>query len=786
MRKLVLKSIFSLKWLSLAIILLVCLIYFILSSSAPLIDGQQVITTLNKSVVIERDALGVPTIRAKSRMDTAFALGYLHAQERFMQMDLLRRSAAGELSGLLGPQALAADRKVKLHRFRERAQQIYRHLPKHHYEVLLAYTNGVNIGLDNLAGEPFQYLFLRKKAWRWQVEDTLLCIFAMYFQLNDELGQYERSLAVMKDQLSQQWYDFLTVQGGQWDAALDNSSLPQANTQPGIPTDSWPELGMHQAELSASYQQLPLAGSNNWAVDASLTPYVSAMLANDMHLGLQVPNVWYRASWIQQDGHRITGITLPGMPAMVAGSNERIAWGLTNTYGDWDNVITLQTNEDQTRYRTEKGWQDFKIFSHVLPDKRGKGQEYLTIGTVWGPVIGSDHKGRLLAHQWIAYSPKAVNLNLLELEHSESVDEALTIAPQLGIPPQNLVVADKDGHIGWSVAGLIPRWPEEKNGTDEITAWRGFLAARDYPKLIDPDNHRIWTANNRLFAGEILDKVGFEGGDLGARAQQIRDGLLDRERFQEQDMLAIQLDNRALFLQRWRQLLADTINGSEKQAFQAMANILQKETDLQADSDSIAYVMVRQFRTIVINQSIGRVYDALEKKYPDHFKRASVDRMIEYPTWELVSQQPQHLVPESYGNWQEFLRTAAWQTYNELTSNGQEMLEHQNWARHNPVKISHLLSKAIPVLGLFLDMPDLPLDGDSNMPRVMAGNFGASMRMVVAPGQENQGIMHMPVGQSNHPFSPYYGLGHEDWAYGNATPFLPGPTKWKLELKALQ
>jgi penicillin amidase len=781
MRKLIFKSVYILKWGTIGLVLIGLSVYFILHSSLADLQGQKVMALLDQSVTIERDKQGIPTIRAKSRSDTAFALGYVHAQERFFQMDLLRRSAAGELAQLFGDGALESDRNVKLHRFRERAQKLFRQLPKEHYAVLQAYTNGVNNGIDNMSSEPYQYLLLGQPPQYWHMEDSLLCVFAMYFDLNDELGERERSLAIMKDQLSEQWFKFLTAKGGIWDAPMDAIALPEDETALVIPESKLPQNLTNRAANEA-YQQAPLPGSNNWAIDASLTPYSSAMLANDMHLTLRVPNIWFRASWYLGEDRRVTGVTLPGMPVMVAGSNERIAWGYTNTYGDWGDIVTLKTNDNQTRYQTPEGWQDFKIYSHTLKRKHKEPQEHLTIETHWGPVIGKDHKGNLLAHQWIAYLPNAANLNHLRLEQAESVDQALAIAPTMGLPPQNLVVADHMGHIGWGIAGVIP----ERDTLAKDSKWSGALPAKNYPFLKDPDNHRIWTANNRVFSGDRLKTTGFEGGDLGARAQQIRDDLLAKEQFSEKDLLAIQLDARSKFLQRWQQVMLNSVSDSDDADHKTMTEVLKQNTELEAHPDSVAYGLVRSFRQIVVSQSIGWIFDAFEKNNPDRFKRSTVDRMIEYPVWELLSKKPQHLVPEGYESWDAFLLSAAQQAYNQLTNNGQVLLSQQTWGKLHQIDIRHPLSTALPGLGLILDMPRSPLSGDDNMPRVLGSDFGASMRMVVSPGKESQGIMHMPAGQSSHPFSPYYSRGHEDWVNGKPSAFLPGKTEWTLELNAVQ
>ncbi len=819
------KTLTLLKWSFLFLIFILLVIYFILNASLPDLSGTKHITILNQPVTIERDAQGIPTIHAKHRQDTAFALGYVHAQERYFQMDLLRRSAAGELAELLGDGAFERDKKVKLHRFKQRAQRLIRKLPKAHYTVLIAYANGVNSGLEALTNDPYQYLLIGQLPKQWEAEDSLLCIYAMYFDLNDELGERKMSLAVLRDELPKQWFDFLTPEGGIWDAAMDGGKSEEAELR--IPEAKLPELFLSGslAQQTGGYHGIsywqqflpgsnskPLPGSNSWAIDASLTPYSSAMLANDMHLTLRMPNIWYRASWYLDDGRRVTGVTLPGVPAMVVGSNENIAWGFANSYGDWGDIITLKTNEDNTQYISSKGWTDFTLYNHVIVSSSGHRKEHISIETDLGPVIGKNHKGELMVHQWLAYAPRAVNMNLLELEKSKSVSEALAIAPTMGLPPQSMIVADNNGHIGWTIAGPIPKRVFNATAQQNNSGWLEYQAAGDYPRFVNPGKHRLWAANNRLVSGKKLSMIGFEGGDLGARAQQIRNDLLAKEQFKEADLLAIQLDERAVFLQRWKQLLIDSLEQqikleqeisleqqikpepidaktsgtSKKISLLLMADVLKKDSGLSAHPDSVAYGLVKSFRQNVVNQSVGWIFDALEIKNPGHFKRSSIDKMIEYPVWALISKKPEHLIPAPYSSWNNLLIASARKAYNEITDNGKKSLVQQTWGKQHKIEIRHPLSAAIPGLGLLLDMPDSPLSGDRNMPKVETSNFGASMRMVVSPGQEEKGIMHMPGGQSSHPLSSYYSKGHQDWLDGNPSAFLPGKTKWVLKLKSLQ
>ncbi len=786
MSKFFLKTFAIFKWLFFVLLLVSLSFYFMLRGSLPDLSGQFTMSLLDRPAVVERDRQGVPTIKAQNRVDSAFALGYVHAQERYFQMDLLRRSAAGELAELFGRRALEKDKQVRIHRFRERVQKQFRHLPAFQTRVLQAYANGVNSGLDNLTGNPFPYILLGHDPRGWEPEDSLLCIYAMFLDLNDETGIRETSLMIMQEQLPADWYAFLTPEGGQWDAPMDDDVITTALKIPDGPLPkSWLERYQEYSQNPPFYQKPALPGSNSFAVDSSLSSHDSALLANDMHLNLRVPNIWFRASWYLQDGRRITGITLPGTPVMIAGSNESIAWGFTNSYGDWGDIIILQTNPEQTRYKTPDGWQDFSIHNQAIAIGSDSEENFLSIETIWGPVIGKNQKGEMLVHQWLAYAPQAANLNFVNLEQAESVKDALDIAPYLGMPSQNLLVADKQGTIGWTIAGMIPQrklLPRPLHQSD----WSGYLPAKDYPRVVQPDSHRLWTANNRLFGGKTQQIIGDKGGDLGARAQQVRDDLKSAEQFKETDFLVIQLDSRALFLQRWKTLLRETIRDSEITAFIRMAEILDAEQNMEASSDSVAYGLVRDFRNSVVDGTVGWLFDALEKQYPQWFLRSKIDGKIEYPVWALISQKPEALIPPGYPSWEEFLLAMAHQAYKKTTDNGKHFIQQQSWGNRYKIDIRHPLSSALPGLGLLLDMPKDPLSGDDDMPKVLNSHFGASMRMVVSPGHEKQGIFHMPTGQSSHPLSSYHSRGHEDWVKGRPTPFLPGETEWTLKLQAIE
>ena len=405
-------------------------VYLALRGSLPQLDGSISLTGLRAPVSVERDALGIATIRAQNRQDLAYVTGFVHGQERFFQMDLLRRAAAGELAELFGEAALAADMRTRVHRFRSRAQQLVAQLPESHLALLRIYTAGVNAAIDTLAARPFEYFLLGVKPLPWRAEDTLLVIYAMYLDLQDETARLDHLYGLMHDVLPGALYRFLTPAGTQWDAPLQGDAV----TQPPIPGPEVFDLRQHTP--SALHDQLPFdqaaLGSNNWAVSGRLTHHGGAILANDMHLRLRVPNTWYRAALIYPDEsgaeRRIEGVTLPGTPVVVAGSNGHIAWGFTNAYGDWFDLVIVQSAAEG-RYLTPEGPKSFQYYEEQIRIKDGTDVVLPIVETLWGPVIDRDHRGRQRALRWTAHESAAINFALLDLEVATRVSERISHRP---------------------------------------------------------------------------------------------------------------------------------------------------------------------------------------------------------------------------------------------------------------------------------------------------------------------------------------------------------------------
>jgi penicillin amidase len=770
-----------------------------LRASLPQLDGEQTLAGLGQPVTVTRDELGVVTLRGRTRSDLAQATGFVHAQDRFFQMDLARRQAAGELAALFGAAAVPVDRRTRLHRFRHRAEASLATGGDSDRVLLAAYARGVNQGLEALGARPFEYLVLKAQPEPWRPEDSLLVAYSMFLTLNDARGERDAALGLMYDLLPAELVDFMVPAGTPWDAPVQGDVWPT----PDIPGPDVIDLrralpGSATGAVSRPVRMTPLPGSNNWAVAGSVSATGAAMVANDMHLPLRVPNTFYRLRLEFEtagSGSAVTGVTIPGIPVMIAGSNGHVAWGFTNSYGDWTDLALVETDPgDPGRYLVDGGSELISCVDEMISIRGGEVVTESVCETRWGPLLGPDHRGRQRALLWLAHESGAVNMELLRMERAGTVAEAMDVANRAGNPPQNMVVADRDGAIGWTIMGRIPR----RQGYDPTrpadlsrpgTGWTGWLPPAEYPRIVDPPGGRIWTANARVVDGESLELLGDGGYALGARAGQIRDGLVSRPLLDMDDMLAIQLDDRAVFYHRWRELLLEVLDQEAIAGEPARAEFRRMLVDWlpRADPEAVGFRLVYETRARLLRQLFESLSAEARQVEPDFgFEeglRYGLGRQFEGPAWQLLTREPPHLLDPAFESWRALILAAVDATRESTAGAGR--LSERTWGERNQARIRHPLSAALWPVARWLDMPAQALAGATQMPRVQSPDFGASERFAVSPGRESEAYFHMPAGQSGHPLSPYYRAGHQAWVEGRPTAFLPGPERHRLVLSPM-
>lgn len=882
------------KWILRALLALVVLlvaaglfIWLSLRASLPTLDGDQSLTGLGAPATIERDAAGVVTITAANETDAMRALGFVHAQERYFEMDLMRRVPSGELSALFGERALETDRRNRVHRMRARVEADLAAVAGDRMPQLQAYADGANAGLASLGARPWAYLLLRQTPQPWTPADSALTGFAMYFDLQDATNARELAMHRLRPALPPALFDLFAHDGSRWDAPLFGAArgdavLPGAevvdlramdvvegdgglrerspfasvgsaqdeDSHPASPLALTSPFVSHTVPLSPAARErgqggppaawmvaltpppapqvVPLSpatrerdvgappaaadlsrGSNNFAVSGALTADGRALVADDMHLGLRAPNIWFRARLRYPDprapGGRVdvTGFTLPGLPAIIVGSNTHVAWGFTNSYGDyldWQRIVPCADGGPASCTPV--------VRHEERIDVAGSTPVTLVVeDSDWGPLVHRDDDGSALALRWTAHRPGALNFGLADFAHARDLDDALAIADRTATPTQNLVIGDRAGRIAWRLLGPVPVREAGCDGrtvsvpltadaaadVNRCAPWS--IATNASPLLRSPDTDRLWTANSRVVDGEDFARIGDGGAALGIRAWQIREGLNPRTQFAERDLLAIQLDDRALLLSRWHALLGSIASeAGDDSALRALADA-SRDWSGHAGVDSAGYRLVRAWRLAVHERladglaapARAALGDAFETPDPPNFEGV---------VWPLIEQRPAHLLPRRFActpdtqrgvctpvddGWQALFEDAARDARDSVAGDGP--LTGRTWGERNTTAICHPLAAAIPLLGQrALCMPAEPLPGDGTVPRVQGPAFGASQRMVVAPGHEADGITHMPGGQSGHPLSPYWGAGHDDWAQGRASPFLPQATVHTLRL----
>jgi penicillin G amidase len=823
-----------------AVVLLpLAIVHGVLRDSLPPLDGAVASAGLSAPVKIDRDHLGVVTIEAANRVDLAYATGFVHGQDRYFQMDLSRRFPAGELSALFGPVALDHDRQARLFRFRRVAQAVLQQATAEQRAVVEAYTRGVNAGLQSLHSRPWEYWLLGGPPVAWKAEDTILVVYSMWWDLQAngirrELLRREINARIGGKECDAGWkcsLRFFYPARTEWDApdgvvadsaaAVASDFVPPAAGIPGpdvlnvrgvtpAPADegarplqgtgtiSTPSAGLWARTVwamvgPAALDNLHDVGSNSWAVAGRLTASGAALVANDMHLSQRVPAVWYRARLRvtgspTQPALDMTGVTLPGAPLLVAGSNGHVAWGFTNSYGDWLNVDLVPcTAVGESDLQTPSGSVSLTVNREEI---QVKGQAPVVEEVKSGPagilVQAEPERQMCWFGSWLATLPAATNLNLIGMERAASVEDALNLAPTVGIPHQNLVVGDREGHIAWTIFGRIPT----NIGAERANGHSPWTIPETHPRIVDPQVGRLWTGNARVTdderqeaaIGGDLASMGSEY-DLGARAHQIRDDLMALQgSITPAEMLKIQLDDRAVFLTRWKDFLLELIDQAAVKDHPRRAEFRRQleSWNGRADTGSVSYRLVRDYHNQVQEAIWKMIMQALQVP-PEDGK--FIPPQFEQPLWQLVHQQPLHMLAAEYPGWRDFLLASLDDTITGLDKSCHDQLSQCTWGQHQLVRIQHPLARALPILAPLLDMPTLELPGDHDMPRVQEGAFGASERFAVSPGHEDQAYFHMPGGQSGHPLSPYYRAGFMAWTRGEPLPFLPGVAEHTLMLQ---
>jgi len=540
--------------------------------SFPVTEGEVSVPGLHEGATVVRDDSGVPHITASTAWDLFFAQGYVHAQDRFWQMDTWRHIGAGRLAEMFGESQLETDVFLRTLGFERLAEEEYASLPDDVRLYLDAYAAGVNAYLDERPGGAelsleYAILGLQNRSYQpesWKPEHTLTWAHVMAWDLRSNIEE-EIDRALLAEELGPDMVEDLyppypadhpLIVEGETPSAASEASPVLSAARPALER-ARANAGEAAAAIGAP---LPGIGSNNWVVDGTRTASGSPLLAHDPHLGIQLPSIWYEVSlWCEpvspECPFRVGGFSFAGAPGVVIGHNERIAWGVTNEGPDAMDLFIERTRGDT--YEFDGEWLPIETRTEVIDVAGGDPIEVEIRSTAHGPIIsgtygpaedlpGAEEEGYEVALAWKALEPSTLLQALLGIDLASDWDEFRQAASLFDIAPQNLVYADVDGHIGYQATGDIPV-RRSGDGRYPVPGWTGefeweeSIPFEDLPSVLDPPSGIIVTANQPVVGEDHPLYIGADF-DHGYRAARITELLAASEDLAVEDMAAIHMD----------------------------------------------------------------------------------------------------------------------------------------------------------------------------------------------------------------------------------------------------
>ncbi len=689
-----------------AVATLLALVYWVAWRPLPQTRGEMT-APVSAPVSVARDALGVPHIRAASIEDALFAQGFATAQDRFWQMDSLRRRAAGELAEVLGEAALESDRESRRLRLARIAEAQAAALPEADRRALSAYARGVNYYLETNRGRlGLEFALLGYDPRPWRVADSILAALEMFRTLTSSWRQeLQKQLLLASGDKAKVEFLFPLRGGGEF-----------------------------------------LAGSNAWVISAARTATGKPLLANDMHLQLSMPAIWYMAH-LEAPGLSVAGVALPGMPGIVAGHNQRFCWGITNLGFDVQDLYIEKLNPQNGLYLFDGRQEQARLERERLPVRGRAPEEFDNLVTRHGPIVAVEN-GSALALRWTAAEPARVRMPLIEINQAGNWREfraALSGFP-IGL---NFVYADVDGNIGYQVAGLLPL---RKNCAGDVPAdgstpaceWDGFIPFEELPSIFNPPSGIIVTANQNPFPPDYRYRVG-GGFDPGYRSRRIAHLLMARQSWQAGEMLEVQNDVYSEFMHF---LARQTVQACQSRAggnqrLQEAAGIL-RGWDGQMEKDAAAPLIAALLYQHLRRMIAERASPGAAPAYRSSMAPAAVERLLRER-------------PAGWFSDYEMLLTKA---LTDALEEGQRLQGGKpakwKYGKANRLLIAHAVGGRLAAIGKYFNLGPVENSGGTTTVKAAGGTFGPSMRMVAAPADWDRSLLNLPSGQSGHIFSRHY------------------------------
>ena len=753
----------------------------------PQLGGTLTLPGLQQSVTVDRDQWGVPDIRASSVEDLAEAQGYVMAQDRLWQMDLLRRAARGQLSEILGAKTIEIDKLFRTLGIGRAADRDATLLDPEARKIMDSFSRGVNRFIDqHKSNLPLEFSLLGYKPGPWEPGDTLAISGYMYRTLT---YTWERKLNRAKvtaragadrakDLFSpESALDHFVVgdpdvadDGSQRSAAQDDEDDDDDDMVPdtvikaklgsapaaGLPSSA-PDLTSVLAESVKGFLEEPLndiaqgLGSNNWVVSGTHTATGKPLLANDTHLELSIPPIWYEVH-LTAPGWNVKGFTLPGAPMIIIGHNDRIAWGFTNNGADVQDLYVETFNPASAdEYRVNGKWLKAQTLEEVIRVK-GQPDEHLQITvTRHGPIVRREGENAY-AMRWTATEPGCLANSYNWLGKARNWKEFREIMKRVWGPGQNAVYADVEGNIGYIMAARVPIRKKGHGegpvpGDTDDYEWTGYIPFDQLPQALNPASGLIATANARV-VGPNYKPYLTDRWEEPYRTARIYDLLHDRHDLRPEDMLKVETDTYSyphVFLADQLIAAAKSAKPNDPRTQKLIEGLRDWNGIAEAHSPEVSFLHAtrREALDILLEPFLGKDTALYQWRSMTFLQRTLTDR-------------PSKWLPAAYKNYDELLLAAADRAVKNLAEQAKsERIEDWGWDKFNSLDMLHPIGRE-GILKTLLSITDKPQSGTLYSVRAAQKTHGPAMRFVANPADWDQSILLIPAGQSGQLGSSHY------------------------------
>lgn len=735
--------------------------------------------TFKTTVTIVKDTQGVSTLESTQRDDLLRAQGLVTARDRFFQMELIRRKMAGELSELFGEAALESDVLHRRMGFKQVADRAWEQMDPKTKTIWQSFSEGVN---DYLSFEvlPWEIKLLGYSPKSWRAQDGLLVVLSMFESLNDFDNGEELAYNELNNRFSKKMVEFLTWDFGFLDAPL--KVFKRGNLQGRIPSRIDFDLRSTASSVDKiRWKEKEVYGSNAWVVSGANSDTGKPLLAGDPHLNITVPNIWYRVE-LKDPELSVRGVTVPGIPGVVIGRNNHLAWSFTNSRADVQDFIELgsQFNEEIVPAELQEFLRLVKR-EEKIQIKGGKEHLIKCWDSAYGPLVeeklesGLKYK-RIL--QWTALDPNPLSqLNPLALDQSHQLDELWGALSRWGGPVQNILVATQDNHIAWGMVGKIPDQRKDFGRTSSLikerSVWKQYIPWEEMPRVVDPIEGFVASGNQNMWIESIEKYRWGHDWPSPARGFQIRKLLLESSTISVDRMQAIQNEIYSPVHVWYRDRLVEAIRNIENQNkplspwVEEILNLV-GVWDGKAGIDSAAYSLLREFRLAVLKNAMSPfVARTAPYRHEEVMALIAKDSVVQM----LLLNKPFHLLNPQYNSWDELLIVSATEAAGQLAKSPKE-LSKVTWGTRNILQARHPFSSRIPsFLARLINLPERSLAGDGLVVHVSKPKNGASMRMVIDVSNTEHSLYSQPGGQSGYFLSPHYQDLFESWYVGKGRSF---------------